>query len=725
MKYSLFLLFYFTALSSLKSQNVGINNTNPQTTLDIEGRLRIRPVSLLVTGNTINIPAGNGGLYTLSGTPATDFTVGLPTGMPGSFLLVENAASRIAVIPGLANILPGRARLLLRGNADWILANDSESQLEKVNESGAIGWRILGRDTANYGNIGQDAIDLSYSSGTSLVRGATGIYSTTMGYNTTAGGYNATAMGRTTQAGGFIATAMGFNTNANGDFSTAFGNGSVANGDFSIAMGQSVTAAGQWSTAIGLSTAAVGNYSTAIGALTTAKSYLSLAIGQYNDTIVGASTTAWVATDPIFTIGNGQGPGFRSNAMTVYKNGTFDLQNLFSEPSVTANKFYVINSEPYYSGRNLYSQLEKVNESGNTGWRLYGRDAANYGSIGFDAVDLSYHTAASATHGATGTNAFATGTSTTASNAHATAMGYQTTASGTYSTSLGFSTSADGISAVAMGSQSAANGEASTAMGKSTIAGGQYATAIGRFANAAGQSSLAAGEYTTAIAPVATAIGYSTTASGQYATAMGSGGTASGFTSTTMGGSTAATGTYATAIGSSTVAKGYATTSMGYYTAARAYASLAIGQYNDTISASSPSSWVASDPVFTVGNGTSPFNLSNAMTVYKNGNTDMNGFIRMGAAADGAPRIKTKKITTTLSGTAGATVAHGLTETKILQISVKVTNQFNSLVFDGNTVANNAFNAYVGGGNVVIVGAAGNSNDIVNRPATILITYEE
>ncbi|MBK8721436.1 MAG: hypothetical protein IPL95_03935 [Saprospiraceae bacterium] len=44
-----------------------------------------------------------------------------------------------------------------------------------------------------------------------------------------------------------------------------------------------------------------------------------------------------------------------------------------------------------------------------------------------------------------------------------------------------------------------------------------------------------------------------------------------------------------------------------------------------------------------IGNGINTYSLKNAMTVYKNGNTDLNGFVRIGEVSDGAPRIKTKR----------------------------------------------------------------------------------
>ncbi len=50
---------------------------------------------------------------------------------------------------------------------------------------------------------------------------------------------------------------------------------------------------------------------------------------------------------------------------------------------------------------------------------------------------------------------------------------------------------------------------------------------------------------------------------------------------------------------------------------------MAIGRYN--VATGTPGSWIATEPVFAIGNGTSPTARSNAMTVYKNGNMDLSG----------------------------------------------------------------------------------------------------
>jgi hypothetical protein len=95
------------------------------------------------------------------------------------------------------------------------------------------------------------------------------------------------------------------------------------------------------------------------------------------------------------------------------------------------------------------------------------------------------------------------------------------------------------------------------------------------------------------------------------------GGNYVGFYSLAANEGTVATGAASVALGSYTEAIGYRSMTMGYYTLANSYASVAMGQYN--INEGNPTSWVITDPLFTIGNGTSHLNRSNALTVLKNG----------------------------------------------------------------------------------------------------------
>ncbi len=132
-----------------------------------------------------------------------------------------------------------------------------------------------------------------------------GYYSVAMGNNTKANNSTSFAVGNETTASGGASTAMGNNTNASGDASTASGISTVASGFASNSMCGNTTAK--------------GNYSVAMGINTVASSYAGFSIGRYN---VGAgNATSWLATDPLFEIGNGTSSVAKNNAFTVLKNG--------------------------------------------------------------------------------------------------------------------------------------------------------------------------------------------------------------------------------------------------------------------------------------------------------------------------------------------------------------------------------------------------------------------
>ena len=117
------------------------------------------------------------------------------------------------------------------------------SGLEQITEGNMTGWRLIGINPNNYGNIGENAVDLSYSSISSLGAGATGINSTAMGSNNTASGENSTSLGNNTTAIGNNSTSMGINTIATAYASTAIGKFSEAdvNGLFIVGNGTSTS----------------------------------------------------------------------------------------------------------------------------------------------------------------------------------------------------------------------------------------------------------------------------------------------------------------------------------------------------------------------------------------------------------------------------------------------------------------------------------------------------
>jgi hypothetical protein len=83
------------------------------------------------------------------------------------------------------------------------------SELERIIEGGQVGWRILGRDPQNYGNIGSGAIDLSESTEATDINGATGAISFAVGKNTHASGNISSAFGEGTLAANNHETVVG------------------------------------------------------------------------------------------------------------------------------------------------------------------------------------------------------------------------------------------------------------------------------------------------------------------------------------------------------------------------------------------------------------------------------------------------------------------------------------------------------------------------------------
>ena len=161
------------------------------------------------------------------------------------------------------------------------------AQLASVTENSKTGQRLTVSLAANHGDIGSNAVDLSFSDGGSNTRGATGTASTAMGYKTT----------------------------ASGNYSTAIGDNSFATGSSSVSIGSYTTAS--------------GSRSTAMGDGTSAADYASLTIGRYNSVnktlTLGGNATLFDTDNAAFVIGNGTLWNATSDAFVVYFNGNATL----------------------------------------------------------------------------------------------------------------------------------------------------------------------------------------------------------------------------------------------------------------------------------------------------------------------------------------------------------------------------------------------------------------
>ena len=159
--------------------------------------------------------------------------------------------------------------------------------LEQITENSQTGYRFSGAPNANYGDIGINAVDLSYSDAASNFGGASGLNSFASGYKT------------------------------------------EATGAYSFGAGKSVISSGTNSTAFGDRTASSAVNSTTFGTGTIASDFNSFVIGHYNS--VGSTTTtdgsnsSYDADNSVFVIGNGADSDNKSDAFVVYSSGNTNV----------------------------------------------------------------------------------------------------------------------------------------------------------------------------------------------------------------------------------------------------------------------------------------------------------------------------------------------------------------------------------------------------------------
>jgi len=209
-------------------------------------------------------------------------------------------------------------------------------------------------------NIGQ----YSFASGQNNI--ANGAWTFSIGYgNESSGNYSAT-IGAANTASGTYATAIGSGSNASGATSFAAGESLIVSGNNATSFGTTNIASGAVSTATGNFTRAVGNNSFSGGVGTYMNTLNGFVVGAYNDTtnyyLNNVSTQ--VATDPIFTIGNGSGVGVRANAFEMLRNGATKFSSgITATTDTTTFKPVVMDAS---------GNLRKVGNWGLGGWSLTG-----------------------------------------------------------------------------------------------------------------------------------------------------------------------------------------------------------------------------------------------------------------------------------------------------------------------------------------------------------------
>ncbi len=227
---------------------------------------------------------------------------------------------------------------------------------------------------------------------------------------------------------------------------------------------------------------------------------------------------------------------------------------------------------------------------------------------------------------AEGVSSTSIGSNNTATSLHAVSIGDFNGAIANYSVSIGYSLVNNGIASVAMGKDNQVNAPSTAAItlgsnnqviGDSAIALGESSTslftvastAIGYNCGAYGVSSIAFGYNAQATESYSTSMGYNTVADEILGVALGRSTTVNGFNSLAIGNNTLTDGQYSSAF--------------NVETTATAMQSNVFGRFN--IISGTVDSWVDSEPLLVVGNGSGDLSRSNALTVLKTGDTVIGG----------------------------------------------------------------------------------------------------
>ena len=364
---------------------------------------------------------------------------------------------------------------------------------------------------------------------------------------------------------GFGSVAMGLSPIATTEGSVSLGRYNRVTGETGFAMGNGNTVTGGYAGAFGASNQVAGTFALTLGRNNEANSYGQTTIGYYNDAISG-NLNAAVATDRLFVIGNGTFSN-KSNALVMLKNGntTLNGQLTIDGDNQGTGSSYTL---PAQDGS--ANQIMTTDGAGNVSWSA------------IPSSDGAFSTTANVTSNTNGTIAtddFVFGSSQlndiggTADDIRM----YFDKSKGSFR--AGSAVASDGFA----GDWDDGNsGDFSVAMGRGNLVQGTAATSFGSYNNSGGENAFSAGFNNLS----------------------------SRFASISLGANNSTSGNYAVGIG-----RGTQSTSYGQHT---------IGLFSEFVNGSD-AAYVATDPLFIIGNGLSDSNRTNALVMRKNGNTTLNG----------------------------------------------------------------------------------------------------
>lgn len=526
--------------------------------------------------------------------------------------------------------------------------------------------RISNSPNWNPDSIGLNSIALGHDTRASAIGSvsignnseASGISSVSLGSLAKSSGNSSFAAGNLAKSEGLHSVAIGRFAQANGEYSISLGDNNDALGEGSTAMGTYTIAEGDFSTSLGWNTTAKGNFSTSIGYRSEAGSYNSTAIGRYN--LISGTDSVWIDTDPLFEIGNGSSNTNRSNAFTVFKNGVVSFENYtFPDADGSVGQFMQSDGAGAISwtslptnnaldiatnilninnnAANIFNNTSAINTHTSNDADLSSTNELQTLSIVGQDISLSStntitlpdDVGAFENNGGVVRNTGATSDDFVFGNSHLPQNGELSTEklfffdsskgafrSGDLFNSANWATDSLGFNSFATGSNTKAIGTNSLAIGLNTQAEGQQAVAIGLSTVASAIGSYASGISTKSTGNYSTAMGFYTSAEGNASISIGQSTIAHGDNSAAFGEQSQAFRNNSIAMGHASFSLGDNSFSTGNNTRA-IYNSVALGRYN--VGNGSHATWINTDPLFEIGNGTNNANRNNVLTVLKDG----------------------------------------------------------------------------------------------------------
>jgi len=471
---------------------------------------------------------------------------------------------------------------------------------------------LSGAGTRFFFNPKRSALRAGTVSGSNWDSGNLGLYSVAIGNNALASGNNTVALGNTAVASDNFSVAIGYLATASGNNSYAIGYQTTASGDDAQVFGYNSSAAGQASKSLGFGTHSESAFETVVG--------------RYDTDYTPVGATTWNANDRLFVVGNGTGPSARSNALTIYKNGSININDAYTLPTADGSIGEVLTTNG--SGNVSWTS---VSGGSDADWTVSGNNqySAVSGNVGIGTVNPSTKLEVAGqlkiTGGAPGLNKVLRSDGTglaswvdpntlLSAGIFANTSGVTSNENGTYATDdfvFGSPQLADngnnandsrfffdksksafragmvqstqwddanvGSNSVAFGSGNTASGSSSASFGTGNTSSGIASLTSGSNNSVAGGNSVGMGFGNTVAGGIAVALGNTNSASAAYAVAIGANNSASGQGAIAIGSSTSATQIYATAMGVSTTASASGATALGSGSTASGSAATALG----------------------------------------------------------------------------------------------------------------------------------------------------